>query len=927
MPRASTEPGSRSADALFQAFPLYFIENRGQVEEPVDFYLEGREASVYFTPGGVTYALTGQGAVRATAPSAHEISYSAARSGAVSRWAVKLDFVGADGTVIPEGGAKTPAVISYFKGPAGTNQTGLATFREVTYRNLWPGIDLTYSGTVNRLKYQFVVHPGADATKIRLAYRGAEVELNAAGQLEVSSPLGDFRDDRPYVFQQRGGRQVAIPAAYLLERSDTSEHIAYSFALGDYDPSLPLVIDPSVLIYAGYLGGTSFDTGNDVAVDAAGNAYVTGETAGTAGFPTAAGPDLTFNGATDAFVAKVNPAGTALVYAGYLGGDEPDAGESIAVDALGNAYITGKTRSDATSFPTVTGPDLSFNGDSDAFVAKLNATGTALLYAGYIGGDGVDGGNGIAVDADGNAYVTGETVSNEFSFPVLVGPDVTANGGLDGFVAKVNAAGTVLVFAGYVGGEGTDSGHDIAVGSEGEIFLTGETASGEATFPVTVGPGLIYNGGPTDAFVAKLRADGTVFDYAGYIGGELTDAGNGIAVDADGQAHVTGNTRSTEATFPVLRGPDLTHNGVQDAFAAKVTSGGATLIYAGYIGGDQIDSGNAVALDEFGNAHITGGTLSTEATFPVTGGDARGVFAGARDAYVAQINPAGSTLTYAGYLGGDADDRGQGIAIGSDGAVYIAGQTSSTAATFPVTAGPDLTFNGDRDAFVVKIVITGPIITTEGVVNAATFLGGPIAPGEIISIFGVDIGPDPGVNSTFDENGNVPLDLAGVTVLINGIPAPLYFVGEFQINCQVPYEVEGLETVTIQVIVDGVMSNIVTVAVAETAPGLFTLENGVGQVIAVLFPGGTLNTAENPVAPGEIVTLYGTGEGQTVPAGETGVPVDEPFPLPIAVARVLIGGVEQTILYIGGRRGSPDCCRSTSRSWRGHRWGRRCRLS
>ena len=414
--------------------------------------------------------------------------------------------MGADGTVIPEGGAKTPAVISYFKGPAGTSQTGLATFREVTYRNLWPGIDLTYSGTVNRLKYQFVVHPGADATKIRLAYRGADVELNAAGQLEVSSPLGDFRDDKPYVFQQRGGRQVAIPAAYALERSDTSEPIAYSFALGDYDASLPLVIDPSVLIYAGYIGGTSFDTGNDVAVDAAGNAYVTGETAGTAGFPTAAGPDLTFNGATDAFVAKVNPAGTALVYAGYLGGDELDAGESIAVDALGNAYITGKTRSDATSFPTVTGPDLSFNGDSDAFVAKLNAAGTALLYAGYIGGDAVDGGNGIAVDADGNAYVTGETVSDEFSFPVLVGPDVTANGGLDGFVAKVNAAGTVLVFAGYVGGEGTDSGHDIAVGSEGEIFLTGETASGEATFPLTVGPDLTYNGGPTDAFVAKVRA-------------------------------------------------------------------------------------------------------------------------------------------------------------------------------------------------------------------------------------------------------------------------------------------------------------------------------------------------------------------------------------------------------------------------------------
>ncbi len=279
------------------------------------------------------------------------------------------------------------------------------------------------------------------------------------------------------------------------------------------------------------------------------------------------------------------------------------------------------------------------------------------------------------------------------------------------------------------------------------------------------------------------------------------------------------------------------------------------------------------------------------------------MFGGVRDAYVAQINPAGSTLTYAGYLGGDADDRGEGIAIGSDGGVFIAGQTTSTAATFPVTVGPDLTYNGGRDAFIAKIEITGPSITVEGIVNAATFVGGPIAPGEIISIFGVEIGPDPGVNSTFNDEGNVPTLLAGVQVLINGVPAPLYFVGENQVNCQVPYEVDGTEQVTVQVIFNGTASNIVTIDVAETAPGLFTLENGIGQVIAVLFPEGTLNTAENPVAPGQIVTLYGTGEGQTVPTGLTGVPVDVPLPIPIADVVVRIGGVEQDILYVGGAPG------------------------
>ncbi len=755
----------------------------------------------------------------------------------MARWAVKLDFVGANAEVRLEGVERTPAVVSYFKGASFEGQTGLPTYSRVAYRDLWPGVDLIYSGTVNRLKYQFVLHPGADPAVIRLAYRGANVALNDAGQLEVSTPVGGFRDDKPYVYQERGGRRVAIPAAYSVDPAASEERVRYGFALGEYDASRVLIIDPSVLIYAGYIGGTALDRGADVAVDSAGNAYVTGETAGTAGFPALAGPDLTLNGDSDAFVAKVNAAGTALVYAGYLGGNGADRGASIAVDGAGAAYITGETESEATTFPTLLGPDLTFNGGTlDAFVAKINAAGTALLYAGYIGGEERDGGNGIAVDAEGQAYVVGETLSDEFSFPVAIGPDVTANGSQDGFVAKVNAAGTALLFAGYLGGEAADAGHDIAVWGEGEIFVTGETRSGEGTFPVTGGPDLTYNGGLTDAFVAQVRADGTVLEYAGYIGGELADAGNGIAVDADGQAHVTGNTRSTEGTFPVLRGPDLTHNGQQDAFAAKVASGGGTLIYAGYVGGEGIDSGNAVALDEHGNAHLTGGTRSTEATFPVT-------------------------------------------------------------------VGPDLTYNGGRDAFIAKIEITGPSITVEGIVNAATFVGGPIAPGEIISIFGVEIGPDPGVNTVFDENGNVPVEFAGVQVLINGVPAPLYFVGENQVNCQVPYEVDGTEQVTVQVIFNGTASNIVTIDVAETAPGLFTLENGIGQVIAVLFPEGTLNTAENPVAPGQIVTLYGTGEGQTVPAGLTGVPVDVPLPIPIADVVVRIGGVEQDILYVGGAPG------------------------
>ena len=212
------ESGAASG-AVFSDFPLYFVENRGQLAEGVAFYLEGRETSVYFTPQGLTYALTGSRDLRPLNAAARTVSYAgpAEHAEAVSRWAVKLDFVAADPNVTPRGSQKTPAVVSYFKGPQAKKQSGLATYREVIYRDLWPGVDLIYSGTVNRLKYQFVVHPGADPAGIRLAYRGADVRLNGAGQLEVSTPVGGFRDDKPYVYQEHGGRRVAIPAAYSVE--------------------------------------------------------------------------------------------------------------------------------------------------------------------------------------------------------------------------------------------------------------------------------------------------------------------------------------------------------------------------------------------------------------------------------------------------------------------------------------------------------------------------------------------------------------------------------------------------------------------------------------------------------------------------------------------------------------------------------------
>jgi hypothetical protein len=411
----------------------------------------------------------------------------------------------------------------------------------------------------------------------------------------------------------------------------------------------------------------------------------------------------------DAFVAKVKADGTGLVYAGYIGGSYGTYASGIAVDADGYAYVTGMTWSDEASFPVLVGPDLTHNGGQDAFVAKVKADGTGLVYCGYIGGSENEGGKGIAIDAAGNAYVSGGTNSKEWSsFPVSVGPDLTFNGDWDTFVAKVKADGTGLDYCGYIGGDGLDYGGSIAVDKTGHAYIGSTTVSSESTFPVVVGPDLTHNGGVYDAYVAKVKSDGSGLDYAGYIGGSNWDMGYSIAVDSAGNAYITGRTYSNETYegFPVTVGPDLTHNGAYDTFVAKVRANGTGLVYCGYIGGDGDDEGHGITVDGEGNAYVTGTTGSGEATFPVAVGPdltQNGNF----DAFVAKVKADGTGLASAGYIGGSGKDDGHGIALDSAGSVYVVGLTGSDETSFPVNVGPDLTYNGgENDAFVAKVFYT-----------------------------------------------------------------------------------------------------------------------------------------------------------------------------------------------------------------------------
>ena len=736
--KSGLKQASVKIDKDYGKMPLIFIPNQGQLDKKVYYYVQGKDKTVYFTSEGITYDLAVSNWLLALRRVSSSTVFDDERklkdtSQPSQRWVVKLEFVGAKKNVKPESLEKSGTVVSYFKGKASEWKAGLQAASKIIYRDLWPGIDLVYYGTVNRMKYEFIVHPGADPAKIKLAYHGAEsVKENSQGQLEVQTPVGGFQDDTPEAWQEIAGKRESVTLKYTLENGKGGKSgkkiqdvpvVTYGFTIGKYDPKQTLVLDPAVLVYCGYIGGSRDESMFfNMAVDDVGCAYVMGTTmSGQATFPVKSGPDLTYNGSTDseAFVAKVESDGTCLVYCGYIGGAGSDYGYGIAVDASGCAYVIGTTFSDQTTFPVTGGPDLTYNGAGDAFVARVNVDGTALDYCGYIGGSSDEDGFGIAVDASGCAYICGRTVSTQTDFPVTAGPELTFDGIFDAFVAKVNAAGTGLIYCGYIGGSNWDEAFSIAVDGSGCAYVAGKTLSDHTTFPVIVGPDLTHNG-DSDAFVAKVRVDGTALDYCGYIGGSVFDRAWAIAVDGSGCAYVTGNTLSDNNTFPVTVGPDLTYNGDLEAYVAKVNAAGTGLSYCGYIGGAGYDWSYGIALDSSGCAYVTGYTSSNQTTFPVTG-DLDSTFnGGPYDAFVAKIKSDGTALDYCGYIGGAIDDFGSGIAVDASGCVYVSGNTYSTESTFPVTVGPDLTYNGIQDGFVAKI-------SQNYIVNFASGNGGTLS--------------------------------------------------------------------------------------------------------------------------------------------------------------------------------------------------------
>jgi hypothetical protein len=694
--------------------PLSFEANQGQADSQVQFLSRGAGYTLFLTPSAAVLNLQ-----QAAAPRTPGAPADAGAAGTV----LTMQVVGGNPAATAVAQDELPGKVNYLTGSDPSQwHTNIATYGQVAYQGVYPGINLVYYGNQGQLEYDFDVAPGADPSAIALSFAGADqVTVNPQGELVLHSAGGDVVQHAPFLYQDVGGVRQEVAGGYVLTGPGQVH-----FQVGAYDTSRALVIDP-VLSYGTYLGGARGDLATAVAADGSGSAYVTGTTNST-DFPTTAGAfKTTRQGAQDAFVTKLTPDGTALVYSTYLGGTAPlgniSVGLGIAVDGSGNAYVTGFTNSD--NFPTtVTGTR---GAGFDAFVTKLNAGGTGVLFSRYLGGSVPanvmngpgDFGNAIAVDASGNIYVAGE--SDTTDFPTTAGAFKTTFGGgnADGFVTEISAAGT-LAYSTYLGGTGDEAVFGIAVDGSGNAYVGGLTTS--LDFPTT--PGAFKTMGDPDVaidgFVTKLNATGSAQVYSTYLGGDMGAQGLGsavtsIAVDANGDAYVTGLTDTKD--FPLLNAlsPGMLDQGnplYTDAIVTQLKPDGSGLIYSTYLGGSSDDQGNAIAVDANGNAYVTGITDSVDfpTVSPLPGqGSYRG---GASDAFVSKLSfdPVGLTLSlaYSTYLGGNGLDSGNGIALFTDPgtgitSAFVAGETRSNV-FFPITGGSFQTsIHGGQDGFVIRI--------------------------------------------------------------------------------------------------------------------------------------------------------------------------------------------------------------------------------
>jgi Bacterial Ig-like domain (group 3)/Beta-propeller repeat len=796
--------------------PLSFEPNRGQVDSQVQFLSRGQGYALYLTPGEAVLQLQ--------KPTAKEISLG--KDGrpvpqpAPESSTLRMSLVGADAKAAVAGQQPLPGTVNYFSGSDASKwHTALPTYQRVSYKAVYPGVDLVYYGNQRELEYDFVVAPGADAGKIALNFAGATPRIDAAGDLVLAVSVGETRFHKPVVYQMDGDRRATVEAGYQIAAGQVK------FALGGYDHAKALVIDP-VLSYLTYIGGSANDLITGIAIDSAGSAYVVARSF-SLDYPlknayqsTSAGT-VTDSRNSAIAVSKFNATGTALVYSTFLNGASSSLGYGIAVDSGGNAYVGGYTSSN--DYPVTAGAYLTYCGNgyqsqtgggiarvgncgvssTSGVLTKLNPTGTALAYSTFLGGDNGNVITAVAVDSADQAYVTGYSNANcgpgpysanggcqAFSnFPITTGSaqDSANQNGVTGgntfaFLTKFNAAGNALLYSSILGNSGPTSytqgapqGHAVAVDASGNAYIGGVAST---TLYTTAGAYQTSIGtlSGVRAFAAKFDTVAQKFIYSTYISGtdntsNVGEQVNGIAADSSGNAYLAGAT--SQCTFPTTAGayqvqasyPPGTTTSCNAGFVMKLNPTGTAPVWSTFLGNNPAPANNStqlygITLGSDGSVYVAGqafgyGYPVLNPVVPQTNTATAPV--------ITRLNSAGSAILFSTTLSGTdaSSDSATGIAVDGSGNIYIAGQTDSF--TLPVTAGAFQTANrtpggNTSTGFVAKIA---PTVTTTTTLTLPT---GAITAGQSVT-FSAKVAGQAG--STGAPTGTVTF-LSGSTTLGTG---------------------------------------------------------------------------------------------------------------------------------------------------------------
>ncbi|MBS1793240.1 MAG: SBBP repeat-containing protein [Acidobacteria bacterium] len=671
---------------------VYFEENRGQFNSKARYFARGTSGyDLFLTDRDAVYVVRERN--RTPTPTRKDpragIEELANRPPARAA-AVYMSLVGANETSSTEGLAQLEHKTNYFKGAESNWRTDIPNYSEVRMNGLYDGIGAVWRGRESGgVQYDFVIQPNADPNQVEWNVTGADdVALDGDGNLIISTEFGAIRQNKPFTFQESEGVKTEIASAFVLEpklADNGAKSFSVKFGVGEYDRTKPLTIDPSV-----NLSNLSFST--------------------------------------------------------FLGGIDDETGYGIEVDAAGNIYVAGRTSS--IGFPTTTGTfDTGANGDVDAFVVKMTAPGSSLIYSTFIGGTADDRLEGLTVDSSGNAFVTGGTSSANFPTTPGAFDTVFGGGSFDAFATKLNATGSALSYSTFIGGTSDDESYGITIDTGGDAFVVGYTAS--SNFPTTVGSfDTTFNGGFYDGFVLKLNPAGTSLSYSTFLGSSDIDLVTAVATDSSGNATVGGSTRST--SFPTTVGAfDTTHNGgLTDVFVTKLNPTASALTYSTYIGGNAEESTTGLALDSSGGAFICGQTTDGTVDYPTTVGAFDTTHSGTTyDGFVTKLNPSGSALSYSTFVSGTAGATPANLALDLSGNAVVTGGTFTG---FPTTTGAyDTSNNGGQDAFVTKLNGTGSALIY------SSFVGGA--------------GIDNAYSVAIDKSGNILV--TGETLSTSGFPS------------------------------------------------------------------------------------------------------------------------------------------------------------